>query len=300
MTTQLSILFMAIRSRVNANGETPVYCRLIYKQRQKRFMIGCTVPLNIWEQSKQRAKGKSPKADIVNQHIKLLVQKIGKAESELLRLSESFEVEDIISKVQGGSKAVCRTLMQAYEYKHKQMQKLVGIDYKISTVNRFLQMKEAVRHYLKHLYHTDDISLSKINLLFLQNLECYLKIVGGMKLITVNKVIQKLKSVTTMAIENGWMTANPFPGHRFKHDRLNVIYLTIDELSMLENYAFVNSRLARVRDIFLFSVYTGLHYQDAMSITMDNIVEGVDGNLWISYRRQKTGKVINIPMLKKA
>ena len=50
----------------------------------------------------------------------------------------------------------------------------------------------------------------------------------------------------------------------------------------------------------MFSVYTGLHYLDAMTLRDDNIVEGIDGNLWIHYRRQKTGKWIDIPMLKKA
>lgn len=55
-----------------------------------------------------------------------------------------------------------------------------------------------------------------------------------------------------------------------------------------------------MRDIFMFSVYTGLHYLDAMTLREDNIVEGIDGNLWIHYRRQKTGKWIDIPMLKKA
>lgn len=55
-----------------------------------------------------------------------------------------------------------------------------------------------------------------------------------------------------------------------------------------------------MRDIFLFSVYTGLHYQDAMSLKIENIVTREDGKLWIIYRRQKTGKLIHIPMLRNA
>lgn len=109
MTTQLNILFMAISSRTNKNGEVPVYCRLTYKQKQKRFMIGCTVPLNILDRSKHLAKGKSSKAITVNQQINLLVQKVYKAEADLLKLTESFLVEDIINKVQGTNKAACRT-----------------------------------------------------------------------------------------------------------------------------------------------------------------------------------------------
>lgn len=264
-------------------------------------MIGCTVPKNIWEQSKQKAKGKSPKAETVNQQITQLVQKIYKAEGDLLKLEDAFEVEDIISRVQGKDKPECRTLMQVYKYRFIIMHKLLNIEYKISTLHKFIQMSDAVSHFLKHKYNTDDIALSKVNLIFLQQLETFLKTERHMKLVTVNKVIQKLKSITTVAIDNGWMSPNPFPGHRFKHDKLNVVYLTMDELERLENYQFANPRLARVRDIFLFSVYTGLHYSDAMNISRDdNVVQGVDGNLWISYTRGKTGKLINIPLLKKA
>lgn len=86
------------------------------------------------------------------------------------------------------------------------------------------------------------------------------------------------------------MSANLFPGHHFKHDRLNVVYLTVDELEHLEHFEFAQPRLARVRDIFLFSVYTGLHYIDSMNLTHDNIIKGVDGKEWIKYLRQKTDK----------
>ncbi len=300
MTNQLNILFMAIPSRVNANGEMPLYCRVTYRGRQKRIMIGCTISKAIWEQSKQKAKGKSPKAESVNQQINQLVQKIYKAEADLLKSEDPFEVEDIIAKARGLDKAACRTLMQVYQYRFKTMQRLAGIDYKPSTLRKFVQMADAVKHFLKHQYNTEDIPLSKINLVFLQQLETFLRAEKKMKMVTLNKVIQKLKSVTTIAIDHGWMNPNPFPGHRFKHDKLKVIYLTMEELEKLELYQFASPRLSRVRDIFLFSVYTGLHYLDAMSISMDNVVEGADGNLWITYTRQKTGKLLNIPMLSKA
>lgn len=53
----------------------------------------------------------------------------------------------------------------------------------------------------------------------------------------------------------------------------------VDESEQLERHEFAQPRLNRVRDIFLFSAYTGLHYSDAMTLTLDNIVTGVDGNL---------------------
>lgn len=291
---------MALHSRMSDSGELPVYCRLTYKQQQKRFMIGCKVPLKMWNQSKQRANGKSLEAQTINQQISSTVQKVHNAELELLKRAAPFEVEDIINLVQGRGKTGYSTVMQVYQYRLKQMKKLEGIDFKASTIRKFVEAFNSIKLFLKYQYNSEDMALSKLNIIFLQNLEMFLKTERGMKLITLNKVIQRFKSVVTIAINNGWLTSNPFPGHRFKHERLKVVYLTVEELERLEHFQFTQPRLARVRDIFLFSVYTGLHYIDAMSLTDNNIIKGVDGKEWIEYVRQKTDKTIYIPLLEKA
>jgi len=59
-------------------------------------------------------------------------------------------------------------------------------------------------------------------------------------------------------------------------------------------------RLARVRDIFLFSCYTGLAYVDVEKLTPDNLVIGIDKKRWIYTFREKTGNKSNIPLLPKA
>lgn len=55
-------------------------------------------------------------------------------------------------------------------------------------------------------------------------------------------------------------------------------------------------RLELVRDIFLFSCFTGLAYIDVSNLTPDNIVS-MDGNDWIMTRRQKTNIASNVLIL---
>lgn len=59
-------------------------------------------------------------------------------------------------------------------------------------------------------------------------------------------------------------------------------------------------RIAQVRDIFLFSCYTGLAYIDTKNLTHSNIRIGIDGNKWIFTSRQKTKSISNIPLLSQA
>lgn len=55
-----------------------------------------------------------------------------------------------------------------------------------------------------------------------------------------------------------------------------------------------------MRDIFLFSCYTGLAYADVKKLKRSEIVIGVDGKEWISTSRQKTDTASNIPLLPQA
>uniref|UniRef100_UPI00359F983D site-specific integrase n=1 Tax=Prevotella heparinolytica TaxID=28113 RepID=UPI00359F983D len=55
-------------------------------------------------------------------------------------------------------------------------------------------------------------------------------------------------------------------------------------------------RLDLVRDIFIFSCFSGLAYIDVSNLTEDNIVE-LDGREWIMTRRQKTRVATNIILL---
>lgn len=51
------------------------------------------------------------------------------------------------------------------------------------------------------------------------------------------------------------------------------------------------------RDMFLFSVFTGICYCDICNLTEANIKKDKDGRLWIETTRQKTGTPENILLL---
>ena len=56
-------------------------------------------------------------------------------------------------------------------------------------------------------------------------------------------------------------------------------------------------RLTQVRDIFLFCCFTGLAYVDVKNLRKIDIVTGVDGEQWITIKRQKTDTPSRIPLL---
>ncbi len=74
-------------------------------------------------------------------------------------------------------------------------------------------------------------------------------------------------------------------------------FLNEQELLLIAEKQIAIKRLEHVRDIFLFSCYTGLAYCDVDKLTKANVVIGVDGDRWISTKRTKTDTPSRIPLL---
>jgi integrase len=73
--------------------------------------------------------------------------------------------------------------------------------------------------------------------------------------------------------------------------------LTEEELNRIYNKRFSSERLTLVKDIFIFSCYTGLAYVDVKGLKKDHIAIGIDGEKWIFKNRQKTDTKSKIPVL---
>ncbi len=69
------------------------------------------------------------------------------------------------------------------------------------------------------------------------------------------------------------------------------------EVMKLYNTKITCERLAEVRDVFLFSCYTGFAYQDVLRLAPGNIIIGMDGDRWIVKNRQKTNNPERVPLL---
>jgi integrase/recombinase XerD len=116
----------------------------------------------------------------------------------------------------------------------------------------------------------------------------------------VVKHIQRIRKIVNKAIVSEWLDKDPFIGYEGKQEKTNRTFLTDEELKLVETKVIRMERLERVRDIFVFSCYTGLAYVDVEQLTQDNLVIGIDGKKWIYTMREKTDCKSNVPLLPKA
>lgn len=297
----IKISFIALSSRTSIKGTVPIYCVLSDNQSRLRFSTKCKIQPSIWDLKKQKARGNSSYATEINHQLEQLHSTIKDVIRKIQLSNNVLGVTEVLNELNGkGNQTHPSTLMAVYKNRFEKMHKLLGKDYTQSTLSKYTQMAKAVQDFINEEYQTKDIQLSKLNRPFLDDLELFLRTNKAMKLISSNKVIQSLKSVVIYALERDWIEKNPFIGHSFKKVDTEIKYLTKEQIDLLEQTKLSQQRLEQVKELFLFSIYTGLHYADAMSLTDDNLVVGIDGKAWISYVRGKTGKRIQIPLLDKA
>jgi site-specific recombinase XerD len=106
--------------------------------------------------------------------------------------------------------------------------------------------------------------------------------------------------MVTLAFHLEWIDRDPFikfKSHLIHKERG---FLTTDELDKIENVQLEIPRLKKVRDLFIFSCYTGVSYADLMVLTPQNLVIGIDKKIWLITRREKNGNQVKLPLLSKA
>jgi len=91
--------------------------------------------------------------------------------------------------------------------------------------------------------------------------------------------------MVTSAYKMEWMDKDPFIKFKPTYIKNEREFLSEEELQTIIDKEFEIERLILVKDLFLFSCYTGLSYIDVMNLNEDNIAIGIDGGCWIITNR---------------
>ena len=109
--------------------------------------------------------------------------------------------------------------------------------------------------------------------------------------------MQFFKRIIIIARNNGLIAIDPFANYKIRLTKVDRGYLTQEDVEKILKKEFAIKRLELVRDIFIFSCFTGLAYIDVKNLTEKNVRTSFDGNLWIMTKRQKTKVESNILLL---
>jgi site-specific recombinase XerD len=273
--------------------------RISVDQERVEIATGRYIDSQNWNSKLNKAFTKKKGGIQINQFLDALKNGIYDHHTEMVKNGEFISAKKLKARFLGIDEDK-KTLIQVFEYHNKQISELIGISYAPATIQRYITTLDHIKSFLKHQYKLTDIALFRIKYSFIVDLDHYFKTVRKCNNNTTYKYLKNFKKVINIAIKNDWLNKDPFAKYKSTLVEVKREYLTKEELQNLQNLKLSIPRLDFVRDIFIFSCYSGLAYIDVANLTLDKIRKGVDGNLWIITQRKKTKIPSNIPLLPKA
>lgn len=236
---------------------------------------------------------------IINAFLNTLLGKVEKYFSNLGIKDEIISVQQIVAELKGKSHNQM-TLVEAYERHIKNIKTLSGIEFATTTIDKYEYALSSIKNFLKSNYNFGDIRLCELDHSFIETYYEHLRTTEKIMHNSATKYIRILCRIINISISNKWIISNPFKSFHCNYVNPARSVLTEEEIDALYKKEFTIKRLARVRDVFILQIYTGLSYIDMAELTEDYLEIGIDGKRWIFIHRRKTGTRSSIPLLPRA
>ena len=110
-----------------------------------------------------------------------------------------------------------------------------------------------------------------MNLSFINDFEYFLRTEKKCRTNTIWGYMIVLKHIISIARNDGRLPFNPFAGYINSPESVDRGYITREEIHTMMNTDMPDKTHELVRDLFLFSTFTGLAYSDVKNLTEDNL-----------------------------
>lgn len=290
----VKVAFYLKKNETNIEGRCPVMGRLTVGRSESVFSAKMLASLSLWTSG--RAKGKSAEAVEINRRLDELrasAISIYREQSAVRERVTAEEVKCLLLGMAFGQETLLGYFRSHIEY----FEKRVGVNRVAKSVHTYRCAYEHVERFLLKRFRLSDIPFSALDRSFIDKFDLYLRAERKLAPNTIVLYISRLHTVINKAIAAGIITADPFAGYEPSRPERKRRYLTKEELKRLMTTPLPSPRLYLVRDLFLFSCYTGISYGDMCRLTAVNLETVEDGTVWIKATREKTNVEFEIPLL---
>ena len=293
---ELKVTFYLKKNEERADGTVPVLGRIRIGKSMVQFSTKVYVVPNLWDVKSGRAVGKSKPATATNKELDRISLDIHSAYKDLLTKKENVSAVDVKNAFQGISSEQ-ETLVSYYGKFNENFFKKVGINRKLETYKRYCVALNHLKDFLRIRYNVKDMPFQSLTPSFVSSYDLYLRADLKMRHNTIVNIIANLRSVIKSALNDGLLRQDPFIGYTFEYSQTVPRFLSEKELKLMMRTPLPKSNLNLVRDVFLFSAFTGISFSDLRNLTEKNLVQAEDGTWWIHSARQKTGTPFHVPLL---
>lgn len=289
------------RTNKYEKGIGKVYARITVDKKRVELSLKKSIDLNDWNKGKGCAKGSNPEAKLLNTYLSQVQGRLTECFREL-QLNGEIITPNAVKNLFWGDNPNQHSLIELLDYHdYSEFSKFAE-----GTIKNYGVTRRYILSFLLKRKNLTDYQLSKIDFKFITDFDFFLRTVKPkdhhqpMSNNGLMKHMQRLRKILNLGVKLEWLQKNPLDAYDIKFEKTERGFLTSYELEAIEKKEITLARLAFIRDMFVFSCYTGLSYIDAVNLRVSSLVFGIDGQKWISTRREKTNTPVKIPILPKA
>lgn len=291
-----NLIFFIRKSRSEKNTNSLIYLRITINGSRAQMSISRTIPLNRWNSSKGRAKGTSKESKEINDHIEKLTYNLNKIHQKFMDNAQLITPNKMIRALNGVDHSD-RKALEVFKEHNENLDQLIGKDISKASAQRYWTCHNHLQQFIREQFNEKDYRLKDIDYSFITKFEHFLKTKRNCNHNSALKYVNNFKKIIRIALANKWMTHDPLINYRVKFEPVEREFLSQEEVDTLWTKELHFDRLILVRDMFVFSCYTGLAYSDVEKLSKSDISLGIDGSRWIRINRTKTGTKSSIPLL---
>lgn len=281
------------------SGKVYIYARISVSRTRSEVTIKQSIEKSYWNFDKGMAKPKNDELRQLNSYLEEVRGKLVRHYQQL-RLGDDAVTADMVKRafLNNDKTGEPRSLLWLVTQHNTMMGKVL----EYGTMKNYYTTERYLKAFLKKQYENGDILLKKLTYEFITSFEYFirtkpLKDYDRCSNNGTMKHLERLKKIAKWGTDNGWIEKNPFEAFKLKFRHKERDYLGDAEMKAIQQREFDNPLLQQVRDLFIFSCYTGLSYIDLIGLTPENIFTGPDGPKWIKTCRVKTHTPVYVPLL---
>ena len=292
---KIKILFYIRKNHRNRFGAHAIMIKIgFHGSYSSMGSIGMQVLQEHWDPRNKKVKGKSQQALGVNQKLRFVESELIKIGAEVPMCDDSlYKVKDIYL---GKALTKSDSFFKHFDKFLDDLKVQIGKGKTLTTYQNYLVTRKHFADFLQEYRGRKDIAPGELDQMMINDFDIYLRTKLSMKQNSASKTVRFLKTVVLFMIKSGTIERDPFANYRFKWKQVSRDFLSEEELASIMEKKMETPTLEAVRDIFIFSCFTGLVYIDIANLRESDIATK-SGKRWIVTSRHKTGVSCNIPLL---
>ena len=292
---KIKILFYIRKNHRNRFGAHAIMIKIgFHGSYSSMGSIGMQVLQEHWDPRNKKVKGKSQQALGVNQKLRFVESELIKIGAEVPMCDDSlYKVKDIYL---GKALTKSDSFFKHFDKFLDDLKVQIGKGKTLTTYQNYLVTRKHFADFLQEYRGRKDIAPGELDQMMINDFDIYLRTKLSMKQNSASKTVRFLKTVVLFMIKSGTIERDPFANYRFKWKQVSREFLSEEELASIMEKKMETPTLEAVRDIFIFSCFTGLVYIDIANLRESDIATK-SGKRWIVTSRHKTGVSCNIPLL---